>query len=144
MTTAHLVCSACSDVISASTRSFATKINTPILLVAGSLDKVVSVEADRSQTRWTYGQLDSRIRRLASAFEALGIERGEAVGTFAWNNHRHHELYWATANSGRVCHTINIRLFADQIAERIDVRCRRGAHLNTPAGSACAACAPAR
>jgi fatty-acyl-CoA synthase len=77
--------------------------------------EVVSVEADRSQTRWSYAQLDSRIRRLATAFDTLGIERGEAVGTFAWNNHRHHELYWATANSGRVCHTINIRLFADQI-----------------------------
>ena len=77
--------------------------------------EVVSVEADRSQTRWSYAQLDSRIRRLATAFDTLGIERGEAVGTFAWNNHRHHELYWATANSGRVCHTINIRLFAEQI-----------------------------
>jgi fatty-acyl-CoA synthase len=77
--------------------------------------EVVSVEADLSQTRWTYGQLDHRVRRLASAFDALGIGMGEAVGTFAWNNHRHHELYWATANTGRVCHTLNIRLFADQI-----------------------------
>jgi len=77
--------------------------------------EVVSVEADRSITRWTYGQLDARIRRLATAFDQLGIGRGEAVGTFAWNNHRHHELYWATANTGRVCHTINIRLFSDQI-----------------------------
>jgi fatty-acyl-CoA synthase len=77
--------------------------------------EVVSVEADRSQTRWTYGQLDGRVRRLASAFDSLGIGVGEAVGTFAWNNHRHHELYWATANTGRVCHTLNIRLFADQI-----------------------------
>jgi len=77
--------------------------------------EVVSVEADRSVTRWTYAQLDGRIRKLASAFESLGIEPGGAVGTFAWNNHRHHELYWATANSGRICHTINIRLFADQV-----------------------------
>jgi fatty-acyl-CoA synthase len=77
--------------------------------------EVVSVEADRSQTRWTYAQLDGRIRRLATALGALGIGAGEAVGTFAWNNHRHHELYWATANTGRVCHTLNIRLFADQI-----------------------------
>ena len=77
--------------------------------------EVVSVEADRSITRWTYGGLDERIRKLASAFDSLGIGMGDAVGTFAWNNSRHHELYWATANTGRVCHTINIRLFADQI-----------------------------
>jgi fatty-acyl-CoA synthase len=77
--------------------------------------ELVSVESDLSQTRWTYSQLDGRIRRLASAFENLGIKQGDAVATFAWNNHRHHELYWATANSGRICHTVNIRLFADQI-----------------------------
>jgi fatty-acyl-CoA synthase len=77
--------------------------------------EIVSVEADRSLSRWTYGEVDGRIRKLASALEALGIKQGQAVGTFAWNNHRHHELYWATANTGRVCHTINIRLFADQI-----------------------------
>lgn len=77
--------------------------------------EVVSVEADRSVSRWTYAELDGRIRRLATAFGSLVIGQGEAVGTFAWNNHRHHELYWATANTGRICHTINIRLFADQI-----------------------------
>jgi fatty-acyl-CoA synthase len=60
--------------------------------------------------------LDERIRRLATALGELGVGQGEAVGTFVWNNHRHHELYWATANSGRICHTINITLFADQIA----------------------------
>ncbi|HEU4320053.1 MAG TPA: long-chain fatty acid--CoA ligase [Acidimicrobiia bacterium] len=77
--------------------------------------EVVSVDADRSVSRWTYAGIDSRIRRLATAFDSLGVGQGEAVGTFAWNNHRHHELYWATANTGRICHTINIRLFADQI-----------------------------
>lgn len=77
--------------------------------------EVVSVESDLQRTRWTYGELDGRIRRLASALDSLGVQRGEAVGTFAWNNHRHHELYWATSNTGRVCHTINIRLFGDQI-----------------------------
>ena len=52
---------------------------------------------------------------MASAFDSLGLEVGDAVGTFAWNNQRHHEIYWATANTGRICHTINLRLFADQI-----------------------------
>ncbi len=78
--------------------------------------EIVSVEADRSIRRTTYGETDDRVRRLASALgERLGVEVGEPVGTFAWNNQRHHELYWSTANTGRICHTINIRLFADQI-----------------------------
>ena len=77
--------------------------------------QIVSVEADHSVSRSTYGSTDARVRKLASAFDSLGIERGDAVGTFAWNNQRHHELYWATANTGRICHTINLRLFADQI-----------------------------
>jgi fatty-acyl-CoA synthase len=78
---------------------------------------IVSKEHDRSIFRTTYGETDARVRRLATALEQrLGIGAGEAVGTFAWNNRRHHELYWATANTGRVCHTLNIRLFADQLA----------------------------
>ncbi len=79
--------------------------------------EIVSVEADLSRRRQTYAETDDRIRRLATAFsERLGLGTGAVVGTFAWNNVRHHELYWATANTGRICHTLNIRLFADQIA----------------------------
>lgn len=77
--------------------------------------EIVSVEHDRTVARSTYGETDGRIRRLASAFDGLGLEQGSAVGTFAWNNRRHHELYWATANTGRICHTINIRLHAEQV-----------------------------
>ena len=74
--------------------------------------EIVSVEADHSIHRTTYAATDDRIRRLATALGAkLGTEAGDAIGTFAWNNHRHHELYWATANTGRVCHTLKIRLF---------------------------------
>jgi fatty-acyl-CoA synthase len=77
--------------------------------------EIVSVQADKTISRETYGSTDSRVRRLATALATLGIEQGDAVGTFAWNNQRHHEIYWATANTGRICHTINLRLFADQI-----------------------------
>ena len=77
---------------------------------------IVSVEHDLSVTRTTYGATDDRVRRLATALAALGVAPGDAVATFAWNNVRHHELYWATANTGRVCHTLNIRLFPDQLA----------------------------
>ncbi len=78
--------------------------------------EIVSVESDRSRTRTTYGETDERVRRLASGLKRLGLSAGDPVGTFAWNNRRHHELYWATANTGLVCHTVNIRLFADQVA----------------------------
>jgi len=78
--------------------------------------QILSVEADRSLTRTTYGETDARVRRLASALGSLGLVKGDAVATFAWNNRRHHELYWATANTGLICHTVNIRLFADQVA----------------------------
>jgi len=78
--------------------------------------EIVSVEPDLSIRRTTYAETDDRVRRLATAMESeLGLAVGDAVGTFAWNNQRHHELYWATANTGRVCHTLNIRLFADQL-----------------------------
>jgi fatty-acyl-CoA synthase len=78
--------------------------------------EIVSVEADRTRRRTTYGETDTRVRRLATAIaDRLGVGLGEPVGTFAWNNQRHHELYWATANTGRICHTLNIRLFPDQL-----------------------------
>ncbi|MGQ0848338.1 MAG: long-chain fatty acid--CoA ligase [Actinomycetota bacterium] len=77
---------------------------------------IVSVESDRSVVRTSYGEVDGRVRRLSTALmEKLGIGQGEAVATFAWNNRRHHELYWATANTGRICHTVNIRLFPEQL-----------------------------
>ena len=79
--------------------------------------EIVSVDTDLSITRTTYADTDARIRRLATAFsERLGLEVGDVIGTFAWSNHRHHELYWATANTGVMCHTLNLRLFPEQLA----------------------------
>src|SRR3990170_685128 len=51
-----------------------------------------------------------RTTRLAGALEALGITKGDRVGTFAWNSHRHLEIYWAAPLIGGVLHTLNIRL----------------------------------
>ena len=45
----------------------------------------------------------------------MGIKEGDRVATLAWNGHRHFELYFAISSIGAVCHTINPRLFADQI-----------------------------
>ncbi|HKX74367.1 MAG TPA: long-chain fatty acid--CoA ligase [Acidimicrobiia bacterium] len=78
--------------------------------------EVVSVESDRRLVRSTYGGVDDRVRRLATALaERFQVEVGDPVATLAWNNRRHHELYWATANTGRICHTLNLRLFVDQL-----------------------------
>ena len=66
--------------------------------------------------RYTWGELASRVHRLAHVLEQLGVKRGDRVATLAWNNYRHLEIYYAVAGSAAVIHTINPRLFPDQIA----------------------------
>src|SRR3954464_15916550 len=65
--------------------------------------------------RTTYGEWAQRTRRLAGALDVLGISADGRVGTFAWNPARHLELYFAAPCSGRVLHTLNIRLFPEQV-----------------------------
>ncbi len=77
--------------------------------------ELVSVTADGSVRRATHAQLFQRIDRLARALRMLGVEQGERVATFAWNNQRHFELYFAVPCSGAVLHTLNIRLFEEQL-----------------------------
>ncbi len=60
--------------------------------------------------RYTYADFAERTMRLAGALAALGVRHGDRVATFAWNSHRHLELYWAAPLSGAVLHTLNIRL----------------------------------
>ncbi|WP_084221690.1 long-chain fatty acid--CoA ligase [Mesobacillus subterraneus] len=66
--------------------------------------------------RFTYKEIGERTRRLASALEKLGIEKGDRVGTFAWNHHRHLEAYFAAPGMGAVLHTINIRLSPEHVS----------------------------
>lgn len=65
--------------------------------------------------RFTYKQIAERTRKLAEALQKLGVERGDKVGTLAWNHHRHLEAYFAIPCSGAVLHTINIRLSPQHI-----------------------------
>ena len=65
--------------------------------------------------RSTYGQWADRTRRLGGALDDLGVADFGRVGTFAWNTARHLELYFAVPCTNRVLHTLNIRLFADQM-----------------------------
>ncbi len=63
----------------------------------------------------TFGEVCERVDRLARVLKTLGIAQGDRVGTFAWNNQRHFELYMAVPCTGAVLHTLNIRLFAEQL-----------------------------
>ncbi|HHW07483.1 MAG TPA: long-chain fatty acid--CoA ligase [Clostridia bacterium] len=65
--------------------------------------------------RLTYKEVGERTRRLASALVKLGIEPGDRVATFAWNQHRHLEAYFAVPGIGAVLHMVNIRLSPDHI-----------------------------
>ena len=78
--------------------------------------EIVSVTADHPRHRYTYGQAFARVRRLANALKRLGANRGDRIATLAWNDFRHFEIYYGVSCSGFVCHTINPRLFEDQIA----------------------------
>src|SRR5947199_10521073 len=77
--------------------------------------EIVSRLVDGSIHRYTYADADRRSRQLAQALLRLGIEPGDRVGTMAWNTFRHFELYYAISGIGAVCHTINPRLFDEQI-----------------------------
>ena len=72
------------------------------------------VEGDVHRTNWA--QLAVRAAKVAQALARLGCQPGDRVGTLAWNGYRHLELYYGTSGSQLVCHTINPRLFPEQIA----------------------------
>jgi fatty-acyl-CoA synthase len=71
---------------------------------------------DHGLQRASHGATVERIDRLARALHTLGVRRGDRVGTFAWNSQRHFECYFAIPCVGAVLHTINLRLFPEQIA----------------------------
>jgi fatty-acyl-CoA synthase len=65
--------------------------------------------------RTTYGEVVARARRIASSLHALGVRPGDRVATFGWNSRRHLELYLAVPSMGAVLHTLNIRMFEDDL-----------------------------
>ncbi|MFP4002517.1 MAG: AMP-binding protein, partial [Alphaproteobacteria bacterium] len=66
--------------------------------------------------RYTYADLHSRARKVANALTDSGVKLGDRVGTLAFNTYRHLEAWYGIMGMGAVCHTINPRLFPDQIA----------------------------
>src|SRR3954469_2327007 len=93
------------------------------LLIRDIAERVERIFPDRevvSRThdgveRSTYGEVVNRARRIASSLRELGVGPGDRVATFGWNSRRHLELYLAVPSMGAVLHTLNIRLFEDDL-----------------------------
>jgi len=77
--------------------------------------EIVSVTADNPLHRYTYKDCFRRTRQLANALGKLGLAQGDRIATLAWNDYRHLESYYGISGSGYVCHTVNPRLFPEQI-----------------------------
>lgn len=77
--------------------------------------EVVARLLDGSIHRYTYADMANRARQAANALQRLGVKYGDVVGTLAWNHHWHMECFFAIPGIGAVCHTVNPRLFEEQI-----------------------------
>lgn len=78
--------------------------------------EVVSRSVEGPIVRTTYGQIRDRAKRVSNALLGMGIKSGDRVGTLAWNTGRHMEAWYGIMGIGAVCHTLNPRLFPEQIA----------------------------
>ncbi|MDK2778482.1 MAG: long-chain-fatty-acid--CoA ligase [Pseudomonadota bacterium] len=94
------------------------------LLISGLLEhaetthpgtEIVSRRCEGDIHRYTMKEAAGRARRIANLLHRFGIEQGERIATLAWNGYRHYELYFGVSGYGAVLHTINPRLFADQL-----------------------------
>src|SRR5690625_6399181 len=83
--------------------------------------EVISQTHDKLH-RLTYKEIGQRTRRLMSVLEELGAQKGDRIGTLAWNHHRHLELYFAAPGMGSVLHTINIRLRSEEHTSELQSR----------------------
>jgi len=78
--------------------------------------EIISRETTGQINRTTWGEVAISARKLASALETLGLQKGDRVATLAWNNHRHLKIWFAVSGGGYVCHTLNPRLHPEQFA----------------------------
>ncbi len=76
---------------------------------------IVSVDTDGDVEHTTWAQVGENARRLGSALTKLGLDAQDRCATIAWNNRRHLEIYFGVSGGGFVCHTINPRLFPEQL-----------------------------
>jgi fatty-acyl-CoA synthase len=89
----------------------------PILDRANRLfgKKQIVTRTPAGTERLSYAELYRRVHRLAGALAKLGVGQGDRVATLCWNHHQHLELYFAAPCMGAVLHTVNFRLFVDQV-----------------------------
>src|SRR5215217_6061545 len=78
-------------------------------------DAEVVTLTDAGTTRATYAEVGERVDRLCRGLRELGVREGDRVATFAWNSQHHLEAYVAAPCMGAVLHTLNIRLFPEQL-----------------------------
>lgn len=77
--------------------------------------EIVSRSVEGPIVRTTYAEVHDRAKRVSSALKALGIRHGDRVATLAWNTARHLEAWYGIMGIGAVCHTLNPRLFSEQL-----------------------------
>jgi acyl-CoA synthetase (AMP-forming)/AMP-acid ligase II len=77
--------------------------------------EIVSRTIEGGIHRYSWKDAEQRAKRVAKALLRLGVKLGDRIATLAWNTYRHNELYYGISGIGAVCHTINPRLFTEQI-----------------------------
>jgi fatty-acyl-CoA synthase len=81
----------------------------------GTAELVEATDQEGTRERIAYAEIGDRVDRLCSGLASLGVEQGDRVATFAWNTQRHFEVYLAAPCMGAVLHTVNVRLFEEQL-----------------------------
>ena len=77
--------------------------------------EIISRRLEGDIYRYTYRDALKRSKQLANALLALGVQPGDRVATLAWNGYRHFECYYAISGIGAICHTVNPRLYTEQV-----------------------------
>ena len=77
--------------------------------------EIVTKTVEGGMHRYNYKEAHHRTKKLANALINLGVKKGDRIATLAWNTFRHFEIYFAVSGFGAICHTINPRLFPNQI-----------------------------